>query len=137
MGRSSIPDYCCMDMDISKKVGLTLFLIILGTSYGVAHFSLVQTNAAFFPGVFYLKWVFAFLALFIIGMLYPEKKYSLSKAFLWSGFLGNIATYALWHSYLDFIPTGFSYINTADLIIGIGCILFLRELTTCWKRRQT
>jgi lipoprotein signal peptidase len=63
----------------------------------------------------------------ILVLVLWRKHNGLAFPFLVAGFLANLTTLFLYGHYIDYIPTGISYINTADLIIGAGCILLFRE----------
>jgi lipoprotein signal peptidase len=63
----------------------------------------------------------------LVVLVLWKKHNGLAFPFLIAGFLANLTTLFLYGHYIDYIPTGISYINTADLIIGAGCILLFRE----------
>ncbi|MCC2631469.1 MAG: hypothetical protein K0S20_168 [Patescibacteria group bacterium] len=63
----------------------------------------------------------------LVVLILWKKHTGLAFPFLIAGFLANLITLFLHGYYIDYIPTGISYINTADLIIGVGCILLFRE----------
>jgi hypothetical protein len=61
----------------------------------------------------------------------------LAAVLLWAGFLGNLAVRVVWGSYLDYIPTGVSYTNSADLMIGVGAVWAIwQELTWIWSQKK-
>jgi hypothetical protein len=76
--------------------------------------------------------------LLLVVVSRPSRYYLQALPFLAAGLISNGLTY-LWHGYyVDYLPTGLSYTNTADLIILAGCTWLLVGLlpSSSWRWRQ-
>lgn len=63
--------------------------------------------------------------LFGLSSLLKENRFWLGKLLLWSGWLSNTLVYLFFQHIKDYIPTGISYLNLADLYIIIGLLALL------------
>lgn len=117
------------------KLGVGLFLAIVSSNIFLERSELYRASEPFFSISLGYKAVFAVVVLAVLALYYKESIFKLPQTMLWAGFVGNCATFILLKDFVDVIPTGFSYINTADLVIGIGCILFLWRAIS--YRRET
>ena len=63
------------------------------------------------------------------------QKSPLALTLISAGFLSNVLTLITRHTVYDYIPTGVSYTNAADLLFSVGCgILVWRVLSTTFRR---
>jgi len=75
----------------------------------------------FFP--LYISWALAIIILVALVLLFSKRPATYpALGLLAGGFISNLVTFTVKGAYLDYIPTGFSYINIADIGIVIGAI---------------
>ena len=64
--------------------------------------------------------------LILLSSLYTKNWRAL--IFLWAGFISNSLSFMFHHRIKDYIPTGISFLNLADLYIVVGLLLLLGSL---------
>lgn len=105
------------------------FLTLFAMRLNVAHAATHRVVALPFLASFLLATI-----IFIALWRYFQKT-PIAIMLISAGFLSNVLTLVTRHTIYDYIPTGISYTNAADLLISVGCGILVVELWRSTFRR--
>ncbi|MEI6477718.1 MAG: signal peptidase II [bacterium] len=130
---------------MSVRLPLSLGLAALGADQAVSWWVLDfhqewAHSHPFFPwGVAPYNILAAVACLLLLALLTRASHYyAVGLSLLVAGLFSNALSYLFYGHFVDYLPTGVSYTNAADLVILVGCILLAVGLvSSSSSRRQT